>query len=119
MNVPNSIKIRYMGLDFSRMSKAAKQGSSGVVVKSGVGAGTEWNSFEQSLGHEILDTKISSDVATKTSENRNSPGNTVLENSTVSTVASPPNKLDVLKELKNVAAWTINETSFFCKYGST
>lgn len=116
-HVANSAKVRYMAIDFSRMSKAAKHGtSSGVSARNGTGAGTEWSSFEQSLGNEILDNRVYKDYEKHPMDMSNVAKTTdVAAASNMSNVVSAPNRLDVLKELKNAAAWTISETSFFCK----
>ena len=124
MNIPDSQKIRYVALDFSRMSKAIKQGNSVAVAAAGApvastATGKEWSSFEQSLGTTIIDGGSSGGGPTSPVASAGS-GTPLGEDAKGSTnkqknLGSATGRLDVLKELKNIASWTIHETSFFCR----
>jgi hypothetical protein len=46
-------KIRYIALDFSRMSRAAKLDSKKEKVAQSSRTGAEWSNFEQNLGNQI------------------------------------------------------------------
>lgn len=46
-------KIRYIALDFSRMSRAAKLDSKREKLAQSSRTGAEWSNFEQSLGNQI------------------------------------------------------------------
>ena len=117
LTIPKPKRIRYVGLDFSRMSKAAKNAhlsqsksrrrGSAVVV----GAGDEWSNFEKSLGNEVLDKpSTSSDSLDK------KPGVSTQQASvSVADETTPAARIDVLRELKVVSTWTIAETAFFCR----
>lgn len=108
MTIPDPKKIRYVGLDFSRMSKAAKHASSAVKNRRGssvvVGAGDEWSNFQQSLGNEVLDKPVAA-------FNMESEKNVTVQHKDEQ---APEARIDVLRELKIVSAWTLAETAFFC-----
>lgn len=115
LTIPDDKKIRYVGLDFSRMSKAAKhsanpnyKGKPSIAV---AGAGAEWSSFEQSLGNQVKDSRGSS--ADPAPGLRHAPSNSNLATNSAAQ-DNTGGKIDVLKELKGIAAWTLGETSFFC-----
>ena len=116
LTIPDSKKIRYVGLDFSRMSKAAKHAhlakTKGARRASAVtvGAGSEWSNFEESMGTGALGSSPFTPSISPSAENL------VTSQDSAQPAVSISPRIDVLRELNVTASWTLAETGFFCRY---
>ena len=112
ISIPPEHKIRYIALDFSRMSKN-KGGPGGKDVK-GAATGKEWSRIESSLGKEMEQNMRRAEggvaaVSQTGSGNGNGERGQPGEETAVG-------RVDVLRELEDISSWTLTETSLFCRY---
>ena len=138
ISMPFKHQIRYIALDFSRISKS-KGGSSktkGAKVKSNNinATGMEWSKIESSLGKEVAGDKTNDSKMRSVSKRTNSMASIassrrrdsddmddadiddddVLEEDTSGISPPPAGRGDVLRELDDISSCTLQETSIFC-----
>jgi hypothetical protein len=113
-SLPPESKIRYSALDFSRMSKAKKASlrendkiASLKEAAAPSGTGKEWSSFVESSMRNNKDPKSQSPDNTQKDESAEGGG---------AGVGTTAGRIDVIRELEDMAAYTINQTSIFCRY---
>ena len=123
-SIPQAHKIRYIALDFSRMSK--NKGGAGGKDAKGAATGKEWSRIETSLGKEMeqnMRRAESGSVAAATrSDNRddNEPVQGLRHESTGRRQAlgdeAIVGRVDVLRELEDISSWTLTETALFSRW---
>ena len=104
-SMPPEQQIRYVALDFSRMSKNKGQKKG----KMQGATGEEWSSVASSIGKDAAEYKKRKSELMQTSPD--------LAADTTPAPAQKPltGRADVLRELEDIAAWTLMETSIFCR----
>lgn len=115
-------QIRYCALDFSKLSKskggtakASRKGGNGVEVdtnppkKYGMAAiGNEWANIEKSLSQKEAG-RPSTDAVANASEQEK-------KFKDAEDKSTPTGRLDVLRELDDIAKHVMGETQLFCRY---
>lgn len=125
-SMPMDHKIRYSALDFSRMSKAKKASKpttnsavSSKVETQGGSTGKEWSSFLESSRENVSDRGSVKERSTSVSFSGDvgaSLKSTGDESATQVDVGTTAGRIDVIRELEDIAAYTIFQTSIFCRY---
>lgn len=111
LNISPDEQIRYIALDFSRMSK--NKGHAGGKDVKGAATGKEWSRIESSLGKEVEQNmrRAESGVDSKkvqATSTTNDDENSDTEDSQVS-------RMDVLRELEDISSWSLHETGIFSR----
>lgn len=105
-SMPPEQQIRYVALDFSRMSK--NKGQKKGKMQGGTATGEEWSSVASSIGKDAAEYKK------RKSELMQTPSDSA--GATPAPTQKPlTGRADVLRELEDIAAWTLMETSIFCR----
>lgn len=121
MNISPDQQIRYIALDFSRMSK--NKGPTGGKDAKGAATGKEWSRIESSLGKEVEQNmrresgNDSKDSSKKNNSNNTSGGNTTNDNDDNSdNEDGQVGRIDILRELEDISSWSLQETGIFSRY---
>ncbi len=123
MNISPDQQIRYIALDFSRMSKN-KGHAAGKDVK-GAATGKEWSRIESSLGKEVeqnmrrgeTDAKKPPPTTVTPQNQGGNPSNPDADDNS-DTEEVQVGRMDVLRELEEISSWSLQETGIFSRYFS-
>jgi hypothetical protein len=118
ISIPTEQKIRYIALDFSRMSK--NKGGAGGKDAKGAATGKEWSRIESSLGKEVKQNMrraesggaVHPSTASHNSDNGSDDG---VEDPTQRPDETHVGRVDVLRELEDISSWTLCETALFSR----
>jgi hypothetical protein len=115
LNIPADQQIRYIALDFSRMSK--NKGHAGGKDVKGAATGKEWSRIESSLGKEVEQNMRRAETGNEKDLKKSgaSAGNDD-ENSDTEESSQTSSKKDVLRELEEISSWSLHETGIFSRY---
>lgn len=128
--MPLRYQIRYLALDYSKISKAKHKptvsGSKHPKLANADNAtkdtvGKEWAQLEKTLGESLnrdgnshrKEKKV--EFAALPAERNPSSGNGVTPGSGEDEFRDEPRKIDLFAELDDIAAYALSETGFFCR----
>lgn len=115
ISIPAEQKIRYIALDFSRMSK--NKGGAGGKDAKGAATGKEWSRIESSLGKEVEQNMRRAESVNVTNQDDagSQNGDEALDDHPPSVDEPNVGRVDVLRELEDISSWTLSETSLFSR----
>jgi hypothetical protein len=116
LNISQEQQIRYIALDFSRMSK--KKGHTGGKDAKGAATGKEWSRIESSLGKEVEQNMRRAETGNETSKKVPSSrsGKTGDDENSDTEESQASTRMDVLRELEEISTWSLHETGIFSRY---
>lgn len=112
MNISPDQQIRYIALDFSRMSK--NKGHAGGKDVKGAATGKEWSRIESSLGKEVEQNMRRAETGNEKDSKKSSTTANEDENSD-NEESQTSSKMDVLRELEDISSWSLHETGIFSR----
>jgi len=114
ISMPPEQQIRYIALDFSRMSKS--KGAAPGRDSKGAATGKEWSRIESSLGKEVeqsMRRAESGPMMSAPNDNRDSEGEEPPVKDQQTGGEALVGRVDVLRELEEISSWSLQETAIF------